>query len=85
MKHLLLFSVLLVSLAASISAITDEDCVRLAEENPLKINRYYESHGSDCNKYFQCSRYGLVEFNCPESLYFDRELHICGRPREVTC
>lgn len=76
---------LIASLAASISAITDEDCVRFAAENPLKLNRYYESHESDCNLYYQCSRYGLVLFNCPEGLNFDRENHVCGRPREINC
>ncbi|KAG5679285.1 hypothetical protein PVAND_008864 [Polypedilum vanderplanki] len=85
MKIFLLFVVFLVSFTHFISAITDEDCVRLANENPLKLNRYYEKHENDCNKYYQCGRYGLVEFNCPESLHFDSVLHVCGRPREVTC
>lgn len=71
--------------ATFISCITNEDCVQFANENPLKINRYYEVHENDCNKYYQCSFYGLVEFNCPEGLNFDRQNHICGRPREVTC
>lgn len=67
------------------SAITDEDCVRLSKENPLKTHKYYQSHENDCNKYYQCSYYGLVEFNCPEGLYFDAKYHVCGRPREVNC
>lgn len=68
-----------------VSAITDEDCVRLSNENPLKTNRYYQPHQDDCNKYYQCSYYGLVEFNCPEGLNFDANYHVCGRPREVNC
>lgn len=66
-------------------AAGEPDCVALANENPLKINRYYHAHDSDCNKYFQCSRYGLIEMQCPESLNFDRNLYICGRAHEVTC
>lgn len=68
-----------------VRAAGEPDCVALANENPLKINRYYNRHETDCNKYYQCSRYGLVEMHCPESLNFDAKLHICGRPREVTC
>lgn len=68
-----------------ISALTDEDCVRLANENPLKTHTYYQPHENDCNKYYQCSYYSLVEFQCPEGLYFDAKHHVCGRPREVQC
>ncbi|CRK95586.1 CLUMA_CG009046, isoform A [Clunio marinus] len=83
----LIFSVFLVLLASATfvkysQAANEPDCVGLANENPLKINRYYHPHDSDCNKYYQCSRYGLVEMQCPEGLNFDRNLYICGRPYE---
>jgi hypothetical protein len=38
--------------AAAIAA-GEPNCVKLAEENPLKINRYYNAHENDCNKYYQ--------------------------------
>lgn len=78
-------SVFAVALVGNVLAAGEPDCAALANENPLKINRYYHPHESDCNKYYQCSRYALVLMECPESLHFDRNLHICGRPREVTC
>lgn len=71
--------------AIMIDAAGEPDCVSLANENPLKINRYYHRHESDCNKYYQCSRYGLIEMQCPETLNFDSTLFICGRPHEVSC
>lgn len=67
------------------AAGSEPDCEALANENPLKISRYYHPHDSDCNKYYQCSRYLLVPMACPEGLNFDRNLNICGRPHEVTC
>jgi Chitin binding Peritrophin-A domain len=80
--ELLVFTVTLICFTFG---VTDEDCVRTANENPLKLNRLYQAHEFDCNKYYQCGRYGLVEFNCPEGLNFDRNLYICGRPREISC
>lgn len=79
------FEVFAAALIGNVRAAGEPDCVALANENPLKISRYYHAHDSDCNKYFQCSRYGLVEMHCPEGLNFDRNLYVCGRPREITC
>lgn len=80
-----LLLVLAATLIMSVRAAGEPDCAALANENPLKINTYYHPHDSDCNQYYQCSRYLLVPMVCPEGLHFDRNLHICGRPREVTC
>jgi Chitin binding Peritrophin-A domain len=66
-------------------AAGEPDCVALANANPLKIHQNYHPHESDCNLYYQCSRYALVLMNCPEGLHFDRTYNICGRPHEVTC
>lgn len=33
-----------------VNAAGEPDCAKLAEENPLKINRYYHPHEADCNK-----------------------------------
>lgn len=82
-KHFL--SVLAATLIMSVHAAGEPDCAALANENPLKISRYYHPHASDCNQYYQCSRYALVPMVCPEGLHFDRNLYICGRPHEVTC
>ena len=46
---------------ALVNAAGEPDCAALAEENPLKINRYYHPHESDCNLYYQCSPYALVQ------------------------
>lgn len=82
MEHdVVIFAVLVVFA----SGITDEDCVNVSKENPLKTKNLYQAHENDCNKYYQCGYYGLVEFQCPEGLNFDANLHVCGRPREVRC
>lgn len=67
------------------AASSEPDCAALAEENPLKINRYYHPHESDCNLYYQCSRYALVQMQCPEGLHFDRIHNVCARPADTTC
>lgn len=79
------FSVLIAFVVALVNAAGEPDCAALAEENPLKINRYYHPHESDCNLYYQCSRYALVQMQCPEGLHFDRIHNVCARPRDTTC
>lgn len=84
-ENIFVLLVLAATLIMSVRAAGEPDCAALANENPLKINTYYHPHESDCNQYYQCSRYLLVPMACPEGLHFDRNAHICGRPREVTC
>lgn len=84
-EQIFLLLVLAATLIMYVRAAGEPNCAALAEENPLKIHTYYHPHESDCNQYYQCSRYLLVPMVCPEGLHFDRNAHICGRPHEVTC
>ena len=39
----------------------------------------------DCSKYYVCVHSEPVEMNCPEGLWFDRELNVCDFPANVNC
>jgi len=39
----------------------------------------------DCSKYYVCVQSDPVEMNCPEGLWFDRELNVCDFPMNVDC
>lgn len=67
------------------SAQQAPDCVSIARQAPKDISNYYYPHERNCNKYYQCAEYGLVEMHCPAGLHFDRNYYVCGWPHEVSC
>ncbi|KAH8270092.1 hypothetical protein KR018_003967, partial [Drosophila ironensis] len=48
------------------------------EENPCSGGEPYVAHATDCTKFIQCSHGRPFEKQCPENLFWNPRLNVCG-------
>jgi hypothetical protein len=61
---------LLVKIALAQQSTPDVNCDEMVASLGKSYSQIYVPHESDCNKFYQCTDYGLVQLKCNKNLVF---------------
>ncbi|KAG5675060.1 hypothetical protein PVAND_004997 [Polypedilum vanderplanki] len=77
MKYILVITLLFNIALSQQNSLPEVNCDDMVAQSGKSYSEIYVPHESDCQRFYQCTNYGLVELKCNKNLVFFPHINGC--------